>query len=73
MSRDELVSANTDIVKSVTAQAVKASPNCIIIVFANPLDPMCYVALKTSGFPRERVFGQSGMLDTARFRAFIAM
>ncbi len=73
MSRDELVSANTSIVKTVTEQAVKRSPNCIIIVFANPLDPMCYVALKTSGFPRERVLGQSGMLDTARFRAFIAM
>lgn len=73
MSRDDLVTANTEIVKSVTAQAVKHSPNCIIIVFANPLDAMCYVALKASGFPRERVFGQSGMLDTARFRAFLAM
>ena len=73
MSRDELVTANTGIVKEVTEQAVKRSPNSIIIVFANPLDAMCYVALKASGFPRERVFGQSGMLDTARFRAFIAM
>ena len=73
MSRDDLVAANTEIVKGVTAQAVKHSPNCIIIVFANPLDAMCYVALKASGFPRERVFGQSGMLDTARFRAFLAM
>jgi malate dehydrogenase len=73
MSRDDLVAANTEIVKSVTEQAVKHSPNCIIIVFANPLDAMCYVALKASGFPRERVFGQSGMLDTARFRAFLAM
>lgn len=73
MSRDDLVTANTEIVKSVTEQAVKHSPNCSIIVFANPLDAMCYVALKTSGFPRERVFGQSGMLDTARFRAFLAM
>jgi malate dehydrogenase len=73
MSRDDLVAANTEIVKSVTEQAVKHSPNCIIIVFANPLDAMCYVALKVSGFPRERVFGQSGMLDTARFRAFLAM
>ena len=73
MSRDDLVTANTEIVKSVTEQAVKHSPNCIIIVFANPLDAMCYVALKASGFPRERVFGQSGMLDTARFRAFLAM
>lgn len=73
MSRDDLVTANTEIVKSVTEQAVKQSPNCSIIVFANPLDAMCYVALKASGFPRERVFGQSGMLDTARFRAFLAM
>jgi malate dehydrogenase len=73
MSRDDLVTANTEIVKSVTAQVVKHSPNCIIIVFANPLDAMCYVALKVSGFPRERVIGQSGGLDTARFRAFIAM
>ena len=73
MSRDDLVVANTEIVKSVTAQVVKHSPNCVIIVFANPLDAMCYVALKVSGFPRERVIGQSGGLDTARFRAFIAM
>jgi malate dehydrogenase len=73
MSRDDLVTANTEIVKSVTAQVVKHSPKCIIIVFANPLDAMCYVALKVSGFPRERVVGQSGGLDTARFRAFIAM
>jgi malate dehydrogenase len=73
MSRDDLVTANTEIVKSVTAQVVKHSPKCVIIVFANPLDAMCYVALKVSGFPRERVVGQSGGLDTARFRAFIAM
>src|SRR3990172_4311143 len=65
MSRDELVTANTGIVKEVTEQAVKRSPNSIIIVFANPLDAMCYVALKASGFPRERVFGQSGLLGTA--------
>jgi malate dehydrogenase len=73
MSRDDLVTANTEIVKNVTEQAVKRSPNCIILMFANPLDVMCYVALKVSGFPRERVFGQSGMLDTSRFRAFVAM
>jgi malate dehydrogenase len=73
MSRDELVTANTEVVRTVTEQAVKHSPNCIIIVFANPLDVMCYVAKQVSGFPRERVFGQSGMLDTGRFRAFIAM
>jgi malate dehydrogenase len=72
MSRDDLVTANTEIVKSVTEQAVKHSPNAIIIVFVNPLDVMCYVVKKVSGFPRERVFGQSGVLDAARFRTFIA-
>ena len=72
MSRDDLVTANTDIVRSVTEEAARNSPNAIIIVFANPLDVMCYVAKKVSGFPRERVFGQSGVLDTARFRTFIA-
>ena len=72
MSRDDLVTANTEIVKAVTEQAVKHSPNAIIIVFVNPLDVMCYVVKKISGFPRERVFGQSGVLDAARFRSFIA-
>ena len=72
MSRDDLVTANTEIVKGVTEQAVKNSPNAIIIVFVNPLDVMCYVVKKISGFPRERVFGQSGVLDAARFRSFIA-
>lgn len=72
MSREDLVTANTDIVKSVTEQAIRYSPNAIIIVFVNPLDAMCYVAKKVSGFPRERVFGQSGILDAARFRTFIA-
>lgn len=72
MSRDDLVTANTEIVRAVTEQAAKYSPNAIIIVFVNPLDAMCYVAKKVSGFPRERVFGQSGVLDAARFRMFIA-
>jgi malate dehydrogenase len=72
MSRDDLVTANTEIVKGVTEQAVRNSPNAIIIVFVNPLDVMCYVVKKISGFPRERVFGQSGVLDAARFRSFIA-
>jgi malate dehydrogenase len=72
MSRDDLVTANTEIVKAVTEQVVKHSPNAIIIVFVNPLDVMCYVVKKISGFPRERVFGQSGVLDAARFRSFIA-
>ncbi len=72
MSRDDLVTANTEIVKAVVEQAVRQSPNAIIIVFVNPLDVMCYVAKKISGLPRERVFGQSGVLDAARFRSFIA-
>jgi malate dehydrogenase len=72
MSRDDLVTANTDIVKGVAEHAVANSPNAIIIVFVNPLDAMCYVVKKVSGFPRERVFGQSGVLDAARFRSFIA-
>jgi len=72
MSRDDLVTANTDIVKGVTEQVTKHSPSAIIIVFVNPLDVMCYVVKKISGFPRERVFGQSGVLDAARFRSFIA-
>jgi malate dehydrogenase len=72
MSRDDLVTANTEIVKGVTEQVIKHSPNAIIIVFVNPLDAMCYVVKKVSGFPRERVFGQSGVLDAARFRSFIA-
>jgi malate dehydrogenase len=72
MSRDDLVTANTEIVKGVTEQVVRHSPNAIIIVFVNPLDAMCYVVKKVSGLPRERVFGQSGVLDAARFRSFIA-
>jgi malate dehydrogenase len=72
MSRDDLVLTNMNIVKSVTEQAVKYSPNCIIIMVANPLDAMTQLALHVSKFPRSRVFGQSGILDTARFRTFIA-
>lgn len=73
MSRDDLVSTNTKIVKSVTEQVASKSPNCIIIAVANPLDAMTYVAHKVSGFPRERVIGMAGVLDSARFRAFISM
>ncbi|MGB9773316.1 MAG: malate dehydrogenase [Bacteroidota bacterium] len=73
MSRDDLLFANADIVKSVTEQAAPKSPNAIIIVVSNPLDVMTYVAMKISKFPRERVFGMAGILDTARFRTFIAM
>ncbi len=72
MSRDDLVTANTEIVRDVVQKAVAQSPEAMIIVFVNPLDVMCYVAKKISGFPRERVFGQSGVLDAARFRTFIA-
>jgi len=73
MSRDDLVSTNAGIVKSVTEQIVKFSPNSILLILSNPVDAMTYVAFHTSGFPKERVIGQSGVLDTARFRSFIAM
>jgi malate dehydrogenase len=73
MSRDDLVATNENIVKAVTEQAVAASPEAILIVVSNPLDAMCEVARRSSGHPRERVFGQAGILDTARFRTFIAM
>jgi malate dehydrogenase len=72
MSRDDLVTTNEKIVGSVTEQAVAQSPNAIIVVVSNPLDAMCHVAKKVSGLPKERVFGQAGILDTARFRTFIA-
>lgn len=72
MSRDDLVLTNMNIVKSVTEQVAKYSPKCIIVVVANPLDAMTQLALHVSKFPRNRVFGQSGILDTARFRTFAA-
>src|SRR5579883_970266 len=72
MSRDDLLLANYEVVKSATEQAVKQSPNAILILVTNPLDAMCWTALKVSGFPRERVIGMAGVLDTARFRTFIA-
>ncbi|MGB3129250.1 MAG: malate dehydrogenase [Dehalococcoidia bacterium] len=72
MSRDDLVLTNMKIVKGVTEELVKASPKCIIIVVANPLDAMAQLAFKVSGFPRNRVIGMSGILDTARFRTFLA-
>ena len=72
MSRDDLVTTNEKIVGSVTEQAVAQSPDAIIIVVSNPLDAMCQVAKNVSGFPKERVFGQAGILDTARLRTFIA-
>ncbi len=72
MSRDDLVLTNMKIVKGVTKELVKHSPKCIIIVVANPLDAMAQLALKVSKFPRNRVMGMSGILDTARFRTFLA-
>ncbi|HEX5970695.1 MAG TPA: malate dehydrogenase [Gemmatimonadaceae bacterium] len=72
MSRDDLLNTNAGIVKSVAEQVAKSSPNAILIIVSNPLDVMCYVAMKASGFPRERVIGMAGVLDTARYRAFLA-
>ena len=72
MSRDDLVSANVDIVKSVSEQIKKVAPDSMVIVVSNPLDVMCYVAKEVTGFPKERVVGMAGILDTARFRAFLA-
>jgi len=73
MSRDDLQTTNAGIVKSVTEQAAAQSPNAILIVVSNPLDVMTYVAWKVSKFPRHRVMGMAGVLDSARFRAFISM
>jgi malate dehydrogenase len=72
MSRDDLVTTNEKIVGSVAEQAIAQSPDAIVIVLSNPLDAMCHVAKRVSGLPKERVFGQAGILDTARFRTFIA-
>ena len=72
MSRDDLVLTNMNIIRSVTESVVRHSPNAIIIIVTNPLDAMAQLALKVSGFPRSRVLGMSGILDTARFRTFIA-
>jgi malate dehydrogenase len=72
MSRDDLLNTNAGIVKQVSEQVARTSPNAIIIVVSNPLDVMCYVAKKVSGFPRERVIEMAGVLDTGRYRAFLA-
>jgi malate dehydrogenase len=72
MSRDDLVQTNEQIVGSVTREAVERSPDAILIVVSNPLDAMCHVAKNVSGWPRERVFGMAGILDTARFSTFIS-
>jgi malate dehydrogenase len=73
MTREDLVHINADIVTGVVRQVVHYSPNCIIIMMTNPLDTMTYLAYKASGFPRERVIGQAGVLDGGRMRTFIAM
>jgi len=72
MSRDDLVNTNAGIVKSVTEQITRFSPNTILIILSNPVDAMTYVAFKASGFPKNRIIGQAGVLDTARFRTFVA-
>ncbi len=72
MSRDDLLAKNAGIVRAVVEQAAKHSPDAILIIVTNPLDAMCHVALDASGFPRERVLGMAGVLDSARFRTFIA-
>ena len=73
MSRDDLLNTNAGIVKAVSEQVKATSPNAIVIVVSNPLDVMCYVAKAVTGFPRERVIGMAGVLDTARYRSFLAM
>jgi malate dehydrogenase len=72
MSREDLLNTNADIVKKATEETLKRSPNAIYIILTNPLDTMCYVAMKVGGLPRERVIGQAGILDSARMRAFVA-
>jgi malate dehydrogenase len=73
MSRDDLISTNAGIVKAVTQQITALSPDAILIIVSNPLDAMCHVAYESSGFPKERIIGMAGVLDSARFRAFISM
>ncbi len=73
MSRDDLLRTNAGIVRSVSEQIARVAPDSVVIVVSNPLDVMAWVAKETTGFPRERVIGMAGVLDTARFRAFIAM
>ena len=73
MSRDDLIATNMKIMKDVVKNVAEKSPNAILIIVSNPLDAMCHVALEASGFPKERVIGMAGVLDSARFRTFIAM
>jgi malate dehydrogenase len=73
MSREDLLNTNAGIVRSVSEQVKTSSPDCIIIMVSNPLDVMAHVAMQATGFPRERVIGMAGVLDTARYRSFIAL
>ena len=73
MSRDDLLAANAEIVRNVAGETGRRSPNAVMIVVTNPMDVMAHIAMKATGFPRERVFGMGGVLDSARFRTFIAM
>jgi malate dehydrogenase len=72
MTREELLNGNAAIVRAKVSEAAKYSPNAVLIIFANPMDAMCHVAMKASGFPRERVIGQGGTLDSARYRYFVS-
>jgi malate dehydrogenase len=72
MTREELLNGNAAIVRAKVSEAAKHSPNAVLIIFANPMDAMCHVAMKASGFPRERVIGQGGTLDSARYRYFVS-
>jgi malate dehydrogenase len=72
MSRDDLTKTNAGIVRSVSEQIARVAPKAIVVMVSNPLDVMCYVAMKTTGFPRERILGMAGVLDTARYRMFLA-
>ena len=72
MTREDLVASNAEIMRDKVSNAIKASPKAALIVFANPMDAMCHVAMATSGFPRGRVIGQGGMLDSARYRTFVS-
>ncbi len=71
-SREEMLNGNANIMRSMVGSAAKHSPDAVLIIFANPMDAMCHVALDASGFPRERVIGQGGMLDSARYRTFVS-
>jgi malate dehydrogenase len=73
MTREDLLGTNAGIVRSVVSNAIQHSPDAVFIIFANPMDAMCHVALEASGVPKERVIGQGGMLDSSRYRTFIAM